>query len=456
MAGLAAVVSRVQGGRPLSEVLSRCERALTYTGDEPVYRWADERCAVSLVAPASDGAFSQSASEGGTRIGCFLEGEIFDYGRDCAVPAREAGSAAPAMACFHAYREKGLGVLRALNGSFNLAFRDPDANEFIVVNDRFASRPLFYWFGDEHLVCASQLRSVLQFPGLKRELDLQAVVEFFTFQRVLEDRTFDSHVRTLPPASVLCFRDGRLSLQSYWRMRYEPRAEPEEYYAEALAETLRRAVRRRTSGRRRVGILLSGGLDSRAVLAAADGGAIRAAFTLGDRRSREVRTARQVAAANGCEHTFIRMRPDHYLRLVDEAVDIGDGMYRFDHAHFLGCSDVIRDNCDVLLHGHGLDYTFRGLYLPYRRLRVAGRRLELPLLRGLSLHGLEEEILRDFPYSAGSHALERVFQPSLRDRAAELITRSIDGVLQDGTAYGENPYNAWDHFLLHPQLAVRG
>jgi asparagine synthase (glutamine-hydrolysing) len=194
----------------------------------------------------------------------------------------------------------------------------------------------------------------------------------------LFDRTFYQDVKVLPPASILRLHDGKTSLSQYWTTQYVDESHPEIHYVQALAESLERAVRRRTRGNHRFGILLSGGLDSRAVVACCH--EPLTAFTLGDFENREVRTARRIARAAGLEHVFLKRGFDHYPNLVDTAVDIGDGMARFDHAHTLGLLGDTQPHCDILLDAFGFDIRFKGYYFLHETVTVFGRTITTPVL----------------------------------------------------------------------------
>jgi asparagine synthase (glutamine-hydrolysing) len=169
---------------------------------------------------------------------------------------------------------------------------------------------------------------------------------------------------------------------------YKDELYPEMYYVEALADGLKRAVSRKMRGDHRFGILLSGGLDSRAVVACCD--RPLTAFTLGDFQNQEVWLAQRIAETAGCKHVFLKRSFDHYPNLVEEAIDIGDGMQRFDHVHVSGLLEDIEPYCDILLDAFGFDARFKGLWLIHKTFSMLGRRIRTPLLLEVSqLESLE-------------------------------------------------------------------
>lgn len=457
MAGLIGIIKNSgHTWENLPRFVTAMEEEITYTGTEVFDRWNNGHYAITrvhhgILNKAPQPIFNEDGS-----LCIVMDGEIFDYQlqKQCLIKQghRFGLKDNDPEYCLHLYETNDSDAFVKLNGSFLIALYNVNLKELLLVNDRFSSRPLFYYYDQKKLIFGTQLRPLLKLQQLPRHLDLQAVLEFFAFQRVLADRTLYQDVKVLPPASILRFRDGRLFLEQYWKMRYTNEARSEAYYVEALADALRNAVARRTRGNHRFGILLSGGLDSRVILAA-DDGKISRAFTLGDFENKEVRIAREIAQAKGCKHIFLHRDLDHYFRLVDEAIDIGDGMYRFDHAHFLGFLQKIKEECSVILHGYGLDYTFQGLYLPLRELNVVRKTIPLPLLYKTSLAALPMDLIVKYKYNTTSNAQDvypqELFQDHISNQFNKAINKSIQEILKNKDAYGSNVYNAWDYFILH-------
>lgn len=365
------------------KLIGEMAKEISYTHNEIIDQGYGNKLSVArvhhgVINPQPQPIFSEDSS-----ICIFMDGEVFDYDSEkrwlIDQGHRFRMQDNDAEYCLHFYEEYGTEAFSKLNGSFIIVLHHLDSGELLLVNDRISSRPVFYRWDGKQLIFASQLRPILKAPDLSPELDIQAVLEFFAFRSVLSDGTLYKDVKILPPASILRIRNAELSIRQYWRWKYEGEQYPEGYYVEAFAAALKRAVQRRTRGDHRIGLLLSGGLDSRTLLAADTEKRISVAFTLADFENREVRIARKIAAATGRRHIFLQRDIDHYYRLVDEAVDIGDGMYGFDHAHNLGFFDRIRTESDVLLHAFGFDTLFKALFVPPRYVKMFGQYLPIPV-----------------------------------------------------------------------------
>lgn len=431
------------------QLMAAMQREIKYSGIERCDQWHHENYAISRVHHGIVNPDRQPIFGAGGSKSIVFDGEVFGYQaerellrkRGCHFELQEND----AEYCLHLYEAYGVDAFTKLNGSFLIAIYDTASRELTIVNDRFSSRPLFYHYRNRSLAFGSQLRPLLKLPDLPRVLDLQAIYEFFTFQRILGDRTYYRDVKVLPPATILRFRGGDISFERYWTMQYHTATDSTANCAEALSSALQKAVTRRSHSSHRLGLLLSAGLDSRSVLAAMNN--LPVAYTLGNFRNKEVQIAEKIAATKGCAHIYLERDFDHYCLIVDEAIDIGDGMHAYYHAHFLGFLPAIREDVDILLHGHGLDYTFQGLYLPLIVLRMFGQTLAIPRLDHLTLATIAEKLFRNvnFDIRGGNPTdLFHIAQEQFRER----ILDSINSVLENHSPGGDL-CNAWDYFVIH-------
>ncbi len=374
--------------------------------------------------------------EQGDRLLKAMAGEVFDYqsrkqrlsgqGHVFRFPDNDAEYV------LHLYEQEGPGAFRELNGSFLVALYHVDSGKLVLATDRLNSRYVFYYCNGGEMAFGSQVRPLLRLPGLPRELDLQAVCEYFTLGRVLGNRTFLQSVRTLPPASVLCLDGDRPQVKRYWSWEHVDEFKSKRFYIAAFSEAMKKAVERRTRGGHRLGLLLSGGLDSRTVLHAAEKGRISAAFTIADYPNRELKTARRIAAARGCRHVFLQRDLDYYRRIVHEAVAIGDGMYPCHHAHNLGFFDTIREHADVLIHGFGFDVLFKASTVPLTRLNLMGHGVSIPVPDIMEDASLEEVVSRILQYSLVTTSQDIFIMPP--GEVTDLLRNSVEALHGDPQA----------------------
>lgn len=268
---------------------------------------------------------------------------------------------------WRAWREQ---LFERLNGMFALALYDAHEATLVLARDRFGKKPLHYALLDDGtLVFGSEIKSLLQAPQVARDLDPQAVADFFALGYVPDPKTIYRSIRKLPPAHVLVARRGRpIALHRYWSLLDTlPGSTAEADTHERLADELRRAVSRRLIADVPLGALLSGGVDSSAVVALmTEAGAQKPrtfSIAFGERDFDETRYASQVAERYGTEHEVRQLNPDDFS-LIPRLPEIYDEPFGDVSAipTFAVCAQA-RRFVTVALSGDGGDEALAG----YRR-----------------------------------------------------------------------------------------
>lgn len=459
MTGIAGYAHRHH--RPKDRILDEISNSLCQTRSVKVDRWKNDRIGVCRVHHGVTNRRQEPVFNKNRSKFLLMDGEVFGYrGKKSNVGMKdyEVDDAGYCLSLFEKLKDE---AFKQLNGSFSLAIYDFGKQEFWLVTDRFCSRPIFYSVtADGSIYFGSKLASVLASPKVSRELNESSVFELLSLQMILGSKTIYKHIHVIPPATVLHFTDGQLSLRKYWQLRYRPIERSEKFYITTLAQTLKRAVKLRTETNSRYGLLLSGGSDSRTVLAATTKDT--QAFTVRETENREVRLARQVARTKGCKHIIIQRPADHYIRIIDKAVELSDCLNASVHAHFINLFDQIRKESDIILHGFYLD-NFRGYTYPFRCLKILGMKIHTKFHVDSYLYGLPDDkflqaFLDDgrFVNQLLMHSPERVFTPVYAARFSEQIRQSIKEVVKDARERGATPSDVWDHILCwHSPSEVR-
>jgi len=209
----------------------------------------------------------------------------------------------PAQYCLQLYQRLGTEFPTELNGSFAVAVYDHRARKLLLATDRTATRALYYC-QQKHFVFGSEVKAILEYPGISRKLNAERVCEFLAILQVIGPSTYYDHIKRVPAASVLTWDGTRCQISRYWEPRFDHADAPDirEHAAHAVA-VLRRAMGRCCAGAERVGLMLSGGFDSRVIAAVSDVDML--CTTLHNVEGPEVATARRVAQALGYEHRFV-------------------------------------------------------------------------------------------------------------------------------------------------------
>jgi len=286
-----------------------------------------------------------------------VEGELYDTGPLRAMllgAGRHADSDNQAELILGVHERCGLEFLLRLNGAFAVAIWDRSARALTVFNDRLGLFPIYYARPNGALLFGSGVRALLADPAVSRRVDLLSINEFLVFDHVLHDRTFLESVRLLPQASVLTFRDGQLVIRPYWTLRYPTvyRRQRDEEYIEQFMHYLRQAVARQQPGRQSAAVLLSGGLDSRLLLAPLrEAGVPVHGFTFGIPGCDDARVAAEVASALDTEHHFFELKPDWLLEFAAEAVRRTDGLGNIVNLHAMATLEEECRHTQILYKG---------------------------------------------------------------------------------------------------------
>src|SRR3990167_5633632 len=164
----------------------------------------------------------------------------------------------------HLYEEEGEQLFKKLNGMFAVALWDNKKKKLVLARDRFGKKPLYYCVFDQTFVFGSELKAILKHPSVKRELDLEALNYYLTYEYVPTPKTIFKNIFKLEPASYLILHNGKIEKERFYQIKfglYPEKLSEREYLAE-FDKGLEMAVSSRLISDVPLGIFLSGGLDS--------------------------------------------------------------------------------------------------------------------------------------------------------------------------------------------------
>ena len=165
------------------------------------------------------------------------------------------------------YEAFGSGCLEYLRGLFSFAIWDKEKEELFFARDRLGKKPFFYAIHGDHFIFASELRSLLVHTDFDFEINQEAIFHYLTLQYIPSPLTIYKKVFKLPPAHFGILRKGILKIEKYWSPKYETKNWSEPEALERLDELMKESVRLRMVSDVPVGAMLSGGVDSTAVVA---------------------------------------------------------------------------------------------------------------------------------------------------------------------------------------------
>jgi len=267
MPGLVGIVDRKKASKVLLEnMINSIKHESWYKIDKFLKdKFALARVHLGILNPEPQPIFNEDKS-----LCIFMDGEIFDYEKEKEKIEQKGYkfyvNNDPEF-CLHLYEEYGEKFVEKLNGSFVIIILDIKNQKLLIVNDRYGLRPLYYSQNNRKFLFASEVKAIIEDKEFKKEINDDAVAEFFTFGQLLGNKTFFKGINVFPPASVLVYKNGQIEIRRYWYFKFEEgrSSYDEEYYVNTLVKLFEKSVERRLKNGKKIGISLSGGLDSSCV-----------------------------------------------------------------------------------------------------------------------------------------------------------------------------------------------
>lgn len=306
---------------------------------------------------------SPLAEEDGVAV--WLDGEV--YATEATCGGFEPGPRTAAVCVLRAFlrRDGRAAALAALDGRYVAVVHDCRAGCVHLVTDRLGDRFLFWTVVGGALAWSTTLGGLLAVPSFVPRVDEQAVREFVQVGHMLGQRTWFAGVQLVPPGSVVSFdlTDGSVTTERYWWWDHIARVEDPPPLVEAADEAARlftESVEARCVGATRLGVYLSGGLDSRAVAAAAAPRHLTAALSFGVRDCLDVQIAARVCRRLRVPHFIYELTPANWLAPRIPAIWRTGGMVNITHLHGVEALESAAGLFDTYLEGYGGDNFVRG------------------------------------------------------------------------------------------------
>jgi asparagine synthase (glutamine-hydrolysing) len=275
----------------------------------------------------------------------------------------------------HAYEEFGEDCVKKLRGMFTFAIWDDRNQALFIARDRVGIKPLYYSLGAGQLLFASEMKAILQDPSVVRDVNLPIIDRFLTYFYVPGEETLFKSIRKLRPGHHLTVRKGKADVKQYWDLNFTSGNRDQSFTEskDRLLRLLKETVRLHMISDVPVGFLLSGGVDSTALLSLALDQTSKdvSTFTIGfegENFADERPFARLAAERFGTKHyemtieakDFSEFLPA-YVRHMEEPVCEPPAIALY-YVSRLAC-----DHVKVLISGEGGDEAFAG-YQNYRNL----------------------------------------------------------------------------------------
>jgi asparagine synthase (glutamine-hydrolysing) len=271
----------------------------------------------------------------------------------------------------HLYEEYGEAGIQSLRGMFAFAIWDQNQQKLLLARDRLGIKPLYYGVTSQSLVFASEMKAILVDPQIKREILPSTIDRFLTFGYVPGDETLLKGIHKLPPGSYMVVKNGKTEVKQYWDLHFSSSSVTLKDAEEQLLEILEESVRLHMIADVPVGFLLSGGVDSTAMLSLASRKTDRpiSSYTVGFANSGvadERPFARLAAVKYGAEHHEISISSKEFADFLPKYVwHMEEPVCEPPAVALYYVSKLARNYVKVLISGEGGDEAFAG-YPNYR------------------------------------------------------------------------------------------
>jgi asparagine synthase (glutamine-hydrolysing) len=309
-------------------------------------------------------------------VSVWFDGELYNH--DEISPGVMPENGRDASVILHLYNsDTALSFLKATDGIFTGIICDWGRQKLIIINDRYGLQHIHWSQSGKLFVWATEYKSFTSFHDFTNTIDSVALDDFIRYGYIAEDRTWFKNVKLLPPATILTLdlHSAAVTIQQYWswgKIRINEQKADEIQCAREWGRLFENSMNRRLFPRKRIGITLSGGLDSRAILAALPSleDSVHT-FTFGEEGCDDIRIATKVAALKGTVHHNCLLDQASWLDINCEAVWAADGEIALLDTNGNEYLKFIAGYSDICLNGFGGDAVHGGSFLDMKSQHVS-------------------------------------------------------------------------------------
>ena len=286
----------------------------------------------------------------------------------------------------HGYEEYGKDLLQKLRGMYAFAIWDIKKEEMFMARDIFGIKPLFYTQTDKDFVFGSEIKAILKFPTVKKDLNEEALESYLSFQYSILKETFFKGIYRLPPAHCLTWKDGKVTVERYWEPVFD--TDDNITFDEAVKMTndvMKNSIEAHKISDTEVGGFLSGGVDSSYIVARSN---LDKTFSVGFDypKCNEIPLAKTLSDYVGVKNTSKLISTEEFftefpkiMNHVDEPLSDPSSI-----ALYFLCK-LASENVKVVLSGEGSDELFGGYNIYKSPFALAPMyKIPRPVRRGLA------------------------------------------------------------------------
>ena len=265
---------------------------------------------------------------------------------------------------------------KEINGEFLIFRINTETNELQIMNDRFASIPMFYFEYKKKIYIS--LNYIDTFKNLIKLKILKirdyTFYEFIIFQRIFGSKMYDKKSKFFDSSNFLSFKNGNIIQYSYWWPSKFKKFQSLKQNGKILSDLIDQSIKRKFSGKeKKIGFFLSGGVDSRSILYKLS--RIKkniTTFTFAPSLNNEAMVAKKVSKNLNLKNDLISFGENPYKNLIKEMSLLNPINFEFDHSLFLNLDKKKSKKYEFSTSGFGVDSFFQGLMIPFKQIKIYG------------------------------------------------------------------------------------
>lgn len=351
-----------------SIVLGKMMDRIKHRGPDSDGKYVDEQIAMGFrrlsIIDLSDQGSQPIFNEDKSLVLTF-NGEIYNYKdlrEELVASGHKFYTQTDSEVLIHGYEQWGENMLDKLRGMFSFVIFNKNTNEVFGARDFFGIKPLYYAKMGETLMWGSEIKSFLDHPHFKKELNTDVLETYLTFQYSPTTETFFKNVYKLPAAHCFTYKNGEMNVRRYWEVKFHADNGPSlEDWVNRISDTFKNSVEVHKFADVEVGSFLSSGVDSSYVAAVAN---VDKTFTVGfgeDEKYNEIGYAKEFSKYINKENFSKVISPEEYWNSLSKI------QYHMDEpladpaavALFFVCQ-IASEKVKAVLSGEGADEIFGG------------------------------------------------------------------------------------------------
>ena len=351
-----------------SIVLGKMMDRIKHRGPDSDGKYVDEQIAMGFrrlsIIDLSDQGSQPIFNEDKSLVLTF-NGEIYNYKdlrEELVASGHKFYTQTDSEVLIHGYEQWGENMLDKLRGMFAFVIFNKNTNEVFGARDFFGIKPLYYAKMGETLMWGSEIKSFLDHPHFKKELNTDVLETYLTFQYSPTTETFFKNVYKLPAAHCFTYKNGEMNVRRYWEVKFHADNGPSlEDWVNRISDTFKNSVEVHKFADVEVGSFLSSGVDSSYGAAVAN---VDKTFTVGfgeDEKYNEIGYAKEFSKYINKENFSKVISPEEYWNSLSKI------QYHMDEpladpaavALFFVCQ-IASEKVKAVLSGEGADEIFGG------------------------------------------------------------------------------------------------